>query len=66
MNQFVLVLFMFIFTHSLSARTYYVSNTGKDSNAGTTPETAWQTINKVNKSKFAPGDQILLDRKSVV
>ena len=39
---------------------YYVDATnGKDSNNGTSPETAWQTIDRVNKEKFWPGDQIL-------
>ena len=32
---------------------------GKDSNNGTSPETAWQTIDRVNQEKFQPGDQIL-------
>jgi hypothetical protein len=39
--------------------TYYVSPTGSDSNAGTSPATAWQTINHVNQVRFRPGDQIL-------
>lgn len=39
---------------------YYVDATnGKDSNNGTSPETAWQTIDRVNQEKFQPGDQIL-------
>ena len=39
---------------------YYVDATnGKDSNNGISPETAWQTIDRVNQEKFQPGDQIL-------
>ena len=39
---------------------YYVDATsGKDSNNGTSPETAWQTLERVNKEVFQPGDQIL-------
>ena len=39
---------------------YYVDATnGKDSNNGTSPETAWQTIDRVNQEKFQPGDQSL-------
>ena len=43
MKQFVLVLFMVIFTYTLSARTYYVSNSGDDSKEGTTTQKAWKT-----------------------
>jgi hypothetical protein len=39
--------------------TYYVSPQGDDNNAGTSPETAWRTIDQVNKVSFRPGDQIL-------
>jgi len=40
--------------------TYYVSPTGSDSAAGTSPATAWQTITKVNNfATFAPGTAIL-------
>ncbi len=39
---------------------YYVDATsGKDSNNGTSSETAWQTLERVNKEVFQPGDQIL-------
>ncbi len=57
-----LAVFSLFFTATGSAEAYYVSNSGKDSNAGTTPETAWQTINKVNKFNFSPGDRILFKR----
>lgn len=38
--------------------TYYVSATGSDAAAGTSPATAWQTITKVNASTFVAGDSI--------
>ena len=39
---------------------YYVDATeGSDSNSGTSPETAFKTIEKVNSIEFQPGDQIL-------
>ncbi len=41
------------------ATNYYISNSGNDNNAGTTPPKAWQTINKLNKASLAPGDSIL-------
>lgn len=60
-HLFILVLFLLI-SYTGSAATYYISNSGNDSKAGTTPETAWKTISQVNKTKFAPGDQILFNR----
>jgi hypothetical protein len=53
-----------IFFSALSARatTYYVAAAGSDSNSGTSPGTAWQTIGKINGSTFSPGDSILFNR----
>jgi hypothetical protein len=41
------------------ATTYYVSNSGNDSNSGTSPSAPWKTIAKVNSEEYAPGDTIL-------
>ncbi len=41
---------------------YFVSNTGNDTNNGLTPETPWATIDKVEASTLAPGDQILFNK----
>jgi hypothetical protein len=41
--------------------TYYLSPTGNDHGAGTSPATAWRTINHVNSVEFQPGDQILFE-----
>ncbi len=38
--------------------TYYLSPLGDDSNAGTSPDQAWQTIDKINSIDFEPGDRI--------
>jgi hypothetical protein len=47
--------------------TYYVDATnGNDSNNGLSPEIPWQTIAKVNSSRFNPGDQILSVRKEML
>ncbi len=43
----------------LSATTYYVDCNGGDSNNGTSTSTPWQTISRVNKSSFLPGDSVL-------
>ena len=43
------------------AATYYVDSVkGADGNSGTEERTPWKTSEKVNGSKFQPGDRILL------
>ncbi|UCC69725.1 MAG: hypothetical protein JSV79_07495, partial [Armatimonadota bacterium] len=43
------------------AATYYVDSVnGNDDYDGTSPSTAWQSLEKVNGTTFQPGDQILL------
>lgn len=42
-----------------TASWYYVSPIGSDLNAGTSPQQAWQTIDRVNQAVFRPGDQVL-------
>lgn len=47
-------------TAKAAGTTYYVdSQSGADSNAGTSPATAWQTLANVNANTFQPGDSIL-------
>lgn len=61
--QFKIILF-FVFTIflpcTLSATTYYVSNTGSDANIGTSPAQAWRTTSRISAAHFQPGDQVLL------
>ncbi len=40
---------------------YYVSASGNDTNDGLSPETAWQTIGRVNAGNYQPGDSILFE-----
>lgn len=40
-------------------QTYYISPSGNDANAGTSPAAPWQTIGRVNQAVFNPGDTIL-------
>ncbi|MCC6143063.1 MAG: right-handed parallel beta-helix repeat-containing protein, partial [Candidatus Hydrogenedentes bacterium] len=43
--------------------TYYIdSATGRDTAAGTSPATAWRTLNRVNGLVLKPGDTVLLRR----
>jgi hypothetical protein len=46
----------------LSATTYYVSNSGNDSNPGTSDSLSWKTLSKVNKFFLRRGDQVLFKR----
>src|SRR3989339_1650912 len=54
-------LFLFSFTYA-SASTYYVSNTGLDTNNGISESTPWQSISKINATTFSPGDSILFKK----
>ena len=47
-------------TSDYQPKTYYVSAAGDDANAGTSADTAWRTLDKVNATTFQPGDSILL------
>lgn len=49
----------------VSGQTYYVSPEGSDLNDGTSPVTAWQSLEKVGNSRFAAGSQILFERDGV-
>ena len=41
---------------------YYVANAGNDENSGTSPDDAWQTLDKINSEHFSPGNSILFKR----
>ena len=49
------------FTHPAAAASavYYVSSSGSDTNAGTSPANAWRTIGRVNRATLAAGDSVL-------
>lgn len=44
---------------------YYVSNSGDDNNDGKSPETAWATLDRVNKHIFNDGDGIYFERNGL-
>ncbi len=46
----------------IKGTTYYVSNSGDDNADGKSPETAWKTIDRVNKHWLLPGDGVLFKR----
>lgn len=45
--------------------TYFVSDAGDDNNNGTSPETAWKSLAKVNAAVLEPGDSISFRRGDV-
>ena len=62
MKRLLALVALFFASPALSA-TYYVDcAASNDKGAGTSPETAWRTIDKVNRSGFSPGDSILFKR----
>lgn len=61
LSQLLLLLILPLISN---AATYYVSNSGDDSNSGQSTTDAWRTIDKVNSMMptFGPGDEILFQR----
>jgi len=65
LSLFTILFVLFMFLPSWAA-TYYIDATkGNDNNSGLSQSTPWQTIYKVNNSKFLPGDNILFKRGDV-
>lgn len=55
----VWVLGLLLLTGRLGGATYFVdAQSGDDRNAGTSPTTAWATLERVNGQSFQPGDRI--------
>ncbi|WP_375419407.1 right-handed parallel beta-helix repeat-containing protein [uncultured Hymenobacter sp.] len=53
---------MAIFSGRLAqAATYYVSSTGNDARAGTTPATAWRSVARASAQPYGPGDRLLFE-----
>lgn len=52
----------FIQGKTYTGTAYFVSNSGNDSNDGTSPETAWATMNKVNSANLKYGDAVFFKR----
>ena len=46
---------------NINGTIYYVSENGNDSNNGTSPESAWATIDRVNKASLKSGDAVLFE-----
>jgi hypothetical protein len=60
------ILLMTALPSALKAATYYVDSVaGNDSSNGTSSDTPWKTLAKVNTPTFQPGDQILFKANGV-
>ena len=62
-RSLIIITFFFslpFLTHASTS--YYVSNSGNDSNNGTSTSTPWQSITKVNAATLSPGDSVLFNR----
>ena len=59
--RFLIILFLF---NSLAAHaeSYYVSNDGSDTQDGLSPETAWQSLERVNQETMKPNDAVRFRR----
>ncbi|MBD1396679.1 right-handed parallel beta-helix repeat-containing protein [Pontibacter sp. JH31] len=58
-----LLTFLFLFSPAsyTLAHTYYISPKGNDTNPGTSPQTAWRSIEQVNRHRYTSGDTILFE-----
>jgi len=59
MRQCLATFILILFNVSIYATTYYISPGGNDSSNGTSPQTAWKTISKLNNITLQPGDYVL-------
>jgi len=59
-NLLGIVIYYFFSISLLAQTTYYISSSeGSDSNPGTSQNSPWETISKLNNTSFLPGDRIL-------
>lgn len=61
-KAFLILSVFLILSLPLFSTDYYVKNGGNDGDAGTSDETAWATVGKVNGSSFNSGDNIYFNR----
>ena len=63
-KKFLLTLFFLLFSITIFAQTtYYMSSSsGNDSNSGKSTSSPWKSLDKINSTKFYPGDKILFQK----
>lgn len=58
---FIVIITLFFAAGQTLAATYYLDSVnGNDDNSGTSPQSAWQSLEKINSTTFTAGDKILL------
>ena len=63
---YIILLLIIASPQIFAGNVYYVDNkNGDDNNSGKSPETPWQTINKVNNQLFYPGDSVLFKKGEI-
>jgi parallel beta-helix repeat protein len=60
--SFLLSLILALSFNSVNATYYYISNSGNDSDPGTSESFPWRSLAKINSFTPSPGDQILFKR----
>ena len=55
----MLLLLLFSSAPSLAATDYFIRPKGEDAAKGDSTNAAWQTIERVNRARFQPGDRLL-------
>ena len=51
-----------VLSTSIKATNYYLSNTGSDSNSGTSVSSTWESIAKLNSTILKPGDNVFFKK----
>jgi hypothetical protein len=59
LHRLTFVLFSLLAINSCRCSTFFIRADGNDSAAGTNRESAWRSIDRVNRARFRPGDQYL-------
>jgi len=65
MKKFYLLLLFLLIHNPTVATNYYLSNSGNDSNSGTSDLEAWQTIAQLNTILLQPGDSVFFQAGSI-
>ncbi|MBQ6615959.1 MAG: right-handed parallel beta-helix repeat-containing protein [Thermoguttaceae bacterium] len=60
-----IIIFALLASHVWAAEYYVDAVNGSDENEGTSPKTAWQSLDKVNQTELQPGDKVLFCRGQI-
>jgi len=64
MKNIIIIIFILL-PIDIYATSYYISNSGGDSNKGTSENSPWKTIERINEQKLKPGDIIFFKRGDI-